>query len=452
MKTEESPTAEIMRQRLKVLAQEKGVKFDVPLKDIIVKPVMTQGVFVTLTGQPRIYEVFLPKNPLVKKVFISIISGSSSIVDTLVYFDDETSPSFLIEETKTSHKDSSNTFVGQRALKFVYGKSYFPKAKLIMLFEGFEWQGLEPHTASYKDLRSLITLDVTVYNGTEKVTHIKPYKTITEVLINYPLKDYGEKRVAFVAGYEEGRYFIQAKLDKSNDPAKGQGKISNDPSVGKVALMAALIRKLDPENENPITIKRHGVTEMNEGKFFKIAQKLNIQLEGVVNNPDLVVPPAEYYNDCQGEKNATIFLEVQLRLLGATMVFINHAAGALGDVVVNGVIRKLPKNIPHPDLVFIYKGKLFVVEGELSINYQKGKEQQKTFGPFMEFLQEQGLDLPTVHCLTVYGLLEENLELVSKKKDLILALSSNGQIHSSVDGVSPVENSLKVIKKFLERK
>ena len=47
-------------------------------------------------------------------------------------------PFLIIEETKTTDKESRNTGAGQRATKFPYAKIFYPETKQIMLYSSTE--------------------------------------------------------------------------------------------------------------------------------------------------------------------------------------------------------------------------------------------------------------------------------------------------------------------------
>lgn len=71
------------------------------------------------------YEIIGVKSEKINKVYIKIVSGYSSFVDYLVFFQKnkpnaEDIPIYAIEETKTDDSESRNTGVFQRASKFVY--------------------------------------------------------------------------------------------------------------------------------------------------------------------------------------------------------------------------------------------------------------------------------------------------------------------------------------------
>ena len=83
----------------------------------------------------------------INKVILKIASGNSSFVDFLVFEqssvpkecsvnneNDGNNLKLLIEETKTSDKESRNTGVYQRMSKFVYADYFYPNTPKIMLY------------------------------------------------------------------------------------------------------------------------------------------------------------------------------------------------------------------------------------------------------------------------------------------------------------------------------
>jgi len=75
----------------------------------------------------------------IERVFMKSVSGFSSFVDFLIFYQEKQPtqkdiPLYAIEETKTDDKESRNTGVYQRASKFVFLENYYPNVKKIMLY------------------------------------------------------------------------------------------------------------------------------------------------------------------------------------------------------------------------------------------------------------------------------------------------------------------------------
>ena len=88
------------------------------------------GIFKGITFLPLIddagnftftYEVLGFSSKYINKIFIKTISGGSSFVDYVLFYQDEEPtiddmPLYLIEETKTDDKESRNTGVRQKVI------------------------------------------------------------------------------------------------------------------------------------------------------------------------------------------------------------------------------------------------------------------------------------------------------------------------------------------------
>ena len=76
----------------------------------------------------------------IKNIFIKIVKGSSSFVDYLIFYQNDEpthtdNPIYAIEETKTDDKESRNTSIYQRAIKFIFIDAYYKNVKKVMLHQ-----------------------------------------------------------------------------------------------------------------------------------------------------------------------------------------------------------------------------------------------------------------------------------------------------------------------------
>ena len=134
--TEERPKKEVLDQILKKFTEEQGVPASFDSLRII--PILDESS--NFTSE---YKILGVKSPTIENIYLSIISGSSSFVDYLVYFQDskpdpKERPLYAIEETKTDDSESRNTGVFQRATKFVYLEVFHPGVDKTMLYN-FCW-------------------------------------------------------------------------------------------------------------------------------------------------------------------------------------------------------------------------------------------------------------------------------------------------------------------------
>lgn len=124
--TEERPKREVIEIIFTRFAKEKNIGFFA--SDIRIIPLVENNLF-TFT-----YQVLGINSSSVSDILIKTVSGQSSFVDYLVYYqDDEPIPSdfplFAIEETKTDDSESRNTGVFQRCTKFVYIDLFYKDVK-----------------------------------------------------------------------------------------------------------------------------------------------------------------------------------------------------------------------------------------------------------------------------------------------------------------------------------
>lgn len=89
------------------------------IDNVRILPIVEKGVF------NFAYEIIGVRSNQIAKIYLEIISGQSSFVDYLVFFQShrptlQDIPCYLIEETKTDDSESRNTGVYQRITKFVY--------------------------------------------------------------------------------------------------------------------------------------------------------------------------------------------------------------------------------------------------------------------------------------------------------------------------------------------
>ena len=116
--TEERPKREVITKIIKKFAEDQKFK-DPVINQFQILPILENDRFIF---RYRVSGVFCQS---VNEIFLEIISGSSSFVDFLVFYQDERptdsdQPIYAIEETKTDDSESRNTGVYQRGTKFVF--------------------------------------------------------------------------------------------------------------------------------------------------------------------------------------------------------------------------------------------------------------------------------------------------------------------------------------------
>ena len=158
--TEERPKKEVLKTIFEYFAKDHQCGFFGDTLRII--PILNEKHEFAF-----IYEVVGFTCAKVNRVFIKTISGYSSFVDFLIFYQDAMpvqtdTPIYAIEETKTDDKESRNTGVFQRCTKFVFVKHYYPSVKMIMLYALQVEQKKEPTQTYIFGTRLLLTFGVEI--------------------------------------------------------------------------------------------------------------------------------------------------------------------------------------------------------------------------------------------------------------------------------------------------
>lgn len=129
--TEERPKQEVLRLIIARFLQDRKLCAFVDTLKIL--PIVKENRF-TFS-----YEILGVSCKGLKKIYVKIVSGTSSFVDYLVFFQNKEPstkdiPLYAIEETKTNDSESRNTGVYQRITKFVYLNNFYPQTTKIMLY------------------------------------------------------------------------------------------------------------------------------------------------------------------------------------------------------------------------------------------------------------------------------------------------------------------------------
>jgi hypothetical protein len=320
--TEERPKKEVLTTIFQKFAKDYG--FAVFIDSLRIFPILEDGKF-TFT-----YEVTGFRCNKVDKVFIKTVSGNSSFTDFLVFYQEKEpiqtdTPIYAIEETKTDDKESRNTGVYQRCSKFVFIENYYPNIKKIMLYNLQVTQKAKPTETYIFGTRLLLTLGVEILGKKLDDTIFLPFTSIDEIIdFKAKMRKAPKGNVGILLTKFADKIEISGRLFKS-------GRLSHDPNIGALSIICAALRKLGWDKNLEIT--QHGLQQKHVGKtnkFVKIANKLNISLQG------LVIPQAElkanYWKyDLEGEKLGTIFVHLVVEnFTEGYSIFENHAGSEKG--------------------------------------------------------------------------------------------------------------------------
>jgi hypothetical protein len=315
--TEERPKKEVIKTIFDIFS--KDYNFNYEHSELRIIPIIVNDKF-TFT-----YKVFGIKCSEINSIYIKTVSGNSSFVDFLIFYQEKQPissdvPIYAIEETKTDDKESRNTGVYQRCSKFVYIKYYFPKVKMFMLYNLQIEQKKKPTDTYIFGTRLLITFGVIIVGKKLDTSIFTKFENIDEVVfLKEKMKIAPKGNVPILIHKLDDRITISGRLIKSN-------RLSHDPNIGALSIISAIIRKLGWEYK--IIITKHGLSQIHlteKNKFIKIANKLNIEIDNLIM-PSSSLNDNYWEYDNSGEKNGTIFLHLVLEEFGnCKSIFENHA-------------------------------------------------------------------------------------------------------------------------------
>ncbi|SFF58585.1 hypothetical protein [Thermoflexibacter ruber] len=320
--TEERPKKEVLATIFQKFAKDYG--FACFVDSLRILPILENDKF-TFT-----YEVTGFRCNKVNKVFIKAVSGNSSFIDFLVFYQENEptqadTPIYAIEETKTDDKESRNTGVYQRCSKFVFIKNYYPNVRMIMLYNLQVEQKEKPTETYIFGTRLLLTLGVEILGKKLDENIFKPFESIDEIIdFKANMRKAPAGNVPILITKSKGKIQISGRLYKS-------GGLSHDPNIGALSIICAVLRKLGWTKKLEIT--QHGLEQKHLGKtnkFIQIANKLDVSLQGLeVPQAELKVNYWEY--DTEGEKLGTIFIHLVVEnFTQGYSIFENHAGSEKG--------------------------------------------------------------------------------------------------------------------------
>lgn len=277
-----------------------------------------------------LYEVVGFHSNKIDRIFLKIVSGYSSFVDYLIFYQDSQptendKPLYAIEETKTDDSESRNTGVFQRASKFVYVDYYYQNIKKIMLYNLRVEQKVTPTRTNIFGTRCLLTLGVEILGKKLDPNIFVPFNSIDELIdFKNSMRKAPTGNVPILIKRESEVLKVSGRLYKS-------GGLAHDPNIGAIALICATLRKLGWKNE--IVITSHGLSQKHlrsHNKFVKLANWLSIKLEGL-RIPFAAIDKKYWKYEDQGEKLGTIFIHLVVEnFTNGKSIFENHAGSEKG--------------------------------------------------------------------------------------------------------------------------
>lgn len=433
--SEERPKKEVISFIVKRFA--KDYNRNIKKEQINIIPEIKNGHF---TFRYKVEGVQIEK---INQIFIKLISGKSSFVDFLVFKTKEKptetdSPLYLIEETKTSDRESRNTGVYQRCTKFVYGDFYYPEATKIMLYNLKVKQKENPTDTYIFGTRMLRTLGVEIEGKNLDFSLFQPFKSINEFIKQKNSMDPPNNGTPVRFKKGEDSIEITAKLEKS-------GYLSHDPNIGMTTIMSSCLRKLGWKKD--IIITKHELPSQSiitkRNKFTKIANKINIGLKGY-KIPEAKLPDKYWYYEEKSEKKGTIFAHITCENInGCKIIYSNHAGcerSYFVDIKNNQYIqiekyedKKKYKegnknyNVSIPDVVILDPKKKVIINGEGKTykNRNQGVKDLENFDYFeKEYLTKFYPKYDIIRTVILFGSNAEKLD----DDRMSLLLNESGKI------------------------
>lgn len=319
--TEEMPKDNVIQTILEKVASDYN--FSISIDKLRIVPIINKNCF-TFS-----YHVEGVTSNYFENIFIKIASGNSSFVDFLIFIqekepDQNSTPLYAIEETKTDDSESRNTGVYQRCSKFVYVEFYYPGIKKIMLYSLQIPQKEKPTLTGIFGTRMLSTVGVEVIGKKYDMEVMRPFTSLEELA---EVKN--TMRMPPAGNVPIKIQILPKQINVSGRLYKAEG-INHDPNIGALTMIALCIRKW--ETDKPVVITQHGLKQEHVGnsKFVQIANRLNIKLEGL--NMRVSTNHETYWHyEYSQEKMATIFLHVSLlALTNALVIYANHGGSERG--------------------------------------------------------------------------------------------------------------------------
>ncbi len=451
--TEERPKKEVLQTIFQKFAKDYG--FAVFIDTLRIFPILENNQF-TFT-----YEVTGFRCNKVDKVFIKTVSGNSSFIDFLIFYQNaeptiNDTPIYAIEETKTDDKESRNTGVYQRCTKFVFIHNYYPTVRKIMLYSLQIEQKVKPTDTYIFGTRLLLTLGVEILGKELDYNIFKPFETVDEVIdLKANMRKAPKGNIPIMLTKTENKIEISGRLYKS-------GGMSHDPNIGALSIICAVLRKLEWKQQ--LVITQHGLLQKHVGKtnkFIQIANKLDISLDG------LTVPKAElnseYWKyDKDGEKLGTIFIHLIVEnFTEGYSIFENHAGCEKGYFITkegNPIPLAKYKDrakykdgdkkqiIYIPDLILIDFGRSEVinVEGK-KYKFRKDGINELANYEFIEtnYIQKHYPEFNIVRTVVLYGSKEQQIIEI----EIGFLLNENGEL---ILGIKAPELFKEAVKNLLD--
>jgi len=418
--TEERPKRDVIHNTLFKFSKDNEIPCFIDTIRIL--PILNDNNDFSFT-----YEVVGFKSKKINQIFIKTISGQSSFVDFLIFYQEnepkiEDTPIYGIEETKTDDAESRNTGIFQRASKFVYIDFFYKDIKKVMLYSLHIKQKESQTQTNIFGTKCLLTLGVEIMGKKLDPKNHTPFKTVDELIdFKNSMRRPPKGNVPILIKKTNDKIEVTGRLFKSDS-------LSHDPNIGALSLICASLRKLGWGKK--LVITEHGLSQKHikgNNKFVQIASKLKIEFDGLQTVAPKVKDSYWHYEK-EGEKLGTIFIHLVVEnFTKGNSLFENHAGCEKGYFITkNGEHIPLKKyqdrekykngdknQIVHiPDLILIDfdKSEIINIEGKKYKFRMNGIEELKNFDAIENFyIKPNYPKFKIIRTVVLYGSTEEKV-------------------------------------------
>lgn len=380
----------------------------------------------------------------VSRIILCCASGDSSFCDYLLFYQDHKPvengndvPLMAIEETKTSDRESRNSGVFQRGIKFVYANYFYPQTKQYMLYcNDYHPDHSNPTDTNIFGTNIYLNLGIKIIGKEPYMNYYFPFSDLNEL-------------ISFKNSMEPTRNGVTTRIDNSNPNyitmsvrVEKNGTISHDPGIGTVAVIASGLRALG--YDLPIIVTQHGVTQgmvdrARGNKLLYICRLLGVQLDGI-SIPDLGFPTSYWHYENSSEKVTSIYLHIIAENYGLRAIFHNHA-GCEKCYFITQQNEAIPltKDTSMPDVVLFDPFNMLVteIEGKKLATLNRGiaevdtytdLEEQYIFNPIIGY---PGSDL--YRAISIFGGTCPGLP----HDRVLIYIDRSGNIYTNPDAPTP---------------
>ena len=396
----------------------------------------------------------------ITEIRIETITGSSSFVDFLIFYQDSRPipsdrPLYAIEETKTDDAESRNTGVFQRATKFVYLELCYPNIDKTMLYNLQVVQKSKPTDTNIFGSRCLSTIGVRFLGKEIDNSLLRKFDSVEEMIqARSHMKRPPAGNVPIDIAIDGDSITVSGRLFKS-------GGLSHDPNIGALSLIAATVRKVGWHGD--IRITKHGLNQNHVkagNKFVQVANQLGISLDGL-KLPTSTLPSEYWHYERSGEKIGTIFLHLIIEHFSqGQAIYENHAGCERGyfyppkgePIAIEKKVND-PGSTFHgdkiaiPDLVVrdISHGILVNIEGKKSENVNKGIAELNNFGAVEKYyLSKYYPESSIERTVVLYGGNRNSISQV----EVSFLLNSLGEICVSSDAPQIIHEAVQNLRNY----